>query len=285
VATGLAQGSRRRLHDGGGAGNRPGRSDSATIGAVDGYGPSTYGDAFADVYDEWYEGSPAAGDTRTAVSTIADLAGDGAVLELGVGSGRLAVPLAARGVPTWGIDASAAMLDRLRGRAGGEAVHAALGDMAEPAAVLGEEAPAFAVVVAAFNTFFLLAAAEAQRRCLEASAALLADDGVVVVECFVPADPPAAAEHVLEPRRIALDHVVLTISDHRPTEQIVIGQHVELRESGIRLRPWMLRYLTPAQLDELADGAGLRLRARWAGWDRAPFDDGSAVHVSVYRRR
>ena len=75
---------------------------------------------------------------------------------------------------------------------------------------------------------------------------------------------------------------MLTVSDHRPTEQVVVGQHVELRESGIRLRPWVLRYATPTQLDDLAAGAGLRLRDRWGGWDRRPFDDTSVVHVSVY---
>ena len=250
--------------------------------AVDGYGPHSYGDAFADVYDDWYDGAEAAGDTEHAVVALVDLAGPGPVLELGVGSGRLAVPLAERGIPTWGLDASPAMLDRLRRRQGGDRVHAVLGDMADPLAALGADPPSFTVIASAFNTFFLLAAPGAQLACLRGAAALLASDGVVVLECFVPADPQTDAARVLEPRRVAIDHVVLTVSDHRPTEQVVIGQHVELRESGIRLRPWMLRYLTPDQLDDLAGTAGLRLVSRWGGWDRRPFDDTSAVHLSVY---
>jgi len=231
--------------------------------AVDGYGPHSYGDAFADVYDDWYDAAEAAGDTEHAVLTLVDLAGPGPVLELGVGSGRLAVPLAERGVPTWGLDASPAMLDRLRRRQGGDRVHAVLGDMADPLAALGADPPSFTVIASAFNTFFLLAAPGAQLACLRGAAALLASDGVVVLECFVPADPPTDAARVLEPRRVAIDHVVL-------------------RESGIRLRPWMLRYLTPDQLDDLAGTAGLRLVSRWGGWDRRPFDDTSAVHLSVY---
>jgi SAM-dependent methyltransferase len=254
---------------------------SATIDAVEGYGPHTYGDAFADVYDEWYEHPGGAGDADAAVATLAELAAGGSVLELGVGSGRLAVPLAQRGVPTWGIDASPAMLARLDGRPGSSAVRAVLGDMADPAASLPAGAPRFTVVVAAFNTFFLLPSADAQRSCLAGVGGLLDDGGVVVLECFVPADP-SERERVVEPRRVGLDHVVLTVSDHRPTEQVVVGQHVEIRESGIRLRPWVLRYATPTQLDDLAAGAGLRLRHRWGGWDRRPFDETAVVHVSVY---
>jgi SAM-dependent methyltransferase len=250
---------------------------------MEGYGPRTYGDAFADVYDAWYAD---VGDPEEAAGSLALLAGGGAVLELGVGSGRVAVPLAAAGVPVWGLDASPAMLDRLAARPGGGAVRAVAGDMADPAAALaGTDHPAFAVAVAAFNTFFLLPAEADQSRCLASTASLLAPGGAVVLECFVPADPVADVERVLEPRVVAVDHVVLTASRHDPVTQTVQGQHIELRESGTKLRPWVLRYATPSQLDGLAAAAGLRLEARWAGWDRAPFDDdGSPMHVSVYRR-
>jgi SAM-dependent methyltransferase len=250
---------------------------------VEGYGPSTYGDGFADVYDEWYHD---VGDPDAAVATIAATAaeaGGGPVLELGVGSGRLAVPLAASGVEVWGIDGSAAMLTRLADRPGGAAVQAVHGDMADLDAVLGGAgAPTFATVVAAFNTFFLLADEAAQRACLAGVARWLAPGGRLLLEAYVPADPPADAEAVLEPRRVELDRVVFTISVHRPMEQVVHGQHVELKESGIRLRPWVLRYLTPDQLDGLAASVGLSLLERWGGWDRQPFDEGSAVHVSAY---
>ena len=250
---------------------------------MDGYTARTYGDAFADVYDDWYAD---VGDAATAVRTVHELGGGGAVLELGVGSGRLAVPLAAAGCEVWGIESSPAMLDLLAARPGSDAVHAVLGDMADPAvAIAGAGAPPFAAVVAAFNTFFLLADDGAQERCLRSVVPLLAPGGVVVLECFVPADPPPAVERVVEPRTVAVDHVVLTCTEHDPVTQVVRGQHIEVRESGTRLRPWVLRYATPAQLDELAAAAGLDLAARWGGWGRDPLQPADAMHVSVYGSR
>ena len=249
---------------------------------MDGYTARTYGDAFADVYDDWYRD---VGDAATAAAVVAELADGRPVLELGVVSGRLAVPLTAAGVEVWGLDASPAMLERLADRDGGDRVHAVLGDMADPAAALATAeaaAPAFGVVVAAFNTFFLVTSEEGQAACLRSVASLLAPAGVVALECFVPADPPAAVERVLEPRTVAVDHVVLTVTEHDPATQVVRGQHVELRESGTRLRPWVLRYATPQQLDALAAGAGLRLVERWRGWDRGPLGGGDPMHVSVY---
>lgn len=250
---------------------------------VDGYGPATYGDAFADVYDDWYGDL---GDLDHATATIVEQAAGGRVLELGVGSGRLAAPVAAAGLEVWGIDSSAAMLDRLAARPGGQVVHAVLGDMADPVPPLdaagARPSEGFAVAVAAFNTFFLLASATAQASCLRAVAGLLAPGGRVLLETYVPADPPADARTVLEPRAVELDRVVFTLSTHLPMEQVVHGQHVELRESGTRLRPWVLRYLLPTQLDDLAADCGLRLRERWGGWDRSPFTSTSPVHVSVY---
>lgn len=250
--------------------------------AVDGYDARTYGDAFADVYDQWYA---EVGDPVAAAACLAALAGEasaGAVLELGVGSGRLAVPLAALGVEVWGVDASPAMLERLAARPGGDRVRAVLADMADPRTALAG-APPFAVVVVAFNTFFLLASEALQRSCLAACRSLLAAGGTVVVECDVPAAPPTGVERVVEPRRIGVDHVVLTVSEHDPATQVVHGQHVELREDGIRLRPWMLRYVTPEQLDALAAEAGLAPHERWRGWDRTPYAPGEVMHVSTYR--
>jgi SAM-dependent methyltransferase len=251
-------------------------------GCVDGYGPATYGDAFADVYDEWYHD---VGEPGAAVDAIAALAAGGAVLELGVGSGRLAAPLAGRGLEVWGLDASQAMLDRLAARPGGAAVRAVLGDMADPvAATAAASPPPFAAVVVAFNTFFLLAGEAAQRSCLAGVAALLAPGGHLAIEAYVPADPPADAETVFEPRRVEIDRVVFTVSTHVPTEQVVHGQHVELRESGIRLRPWSLRYATPAQLDAMAADAGLVPVDRWATWGGDAFGSASTAHVSIYGR-
>ncbi len=245
--------------------------------------PDAYGEAFADVYDEWYGLLP---DLAGAVTALLELAGGagGTVLELGVGTGRLAVRLAEAGAEVWGVDASPAMLERLAARPGGEAVHARLGDMADPRAALAG-APPFAVVVAAFNTFFLLPSAEAQERCLAAARDALAPGGHVVVEAFVPA-AAEENEYVVAPSAVGRDRPVLTVSEHRPDEQLVIGQHLDRDDDGVlHQRPWMVRYSTPPQLDEIAARAGLQLADRWGGWNRQPFDDESTVHVSLYQAR
>ena len=249
---------------------------------MDGYGPPTYGEGMADVYDEWYA---ARGDIIGAVAALAALAsaaGPGPVLELGVGSGRLAVPLSASGVEVWGIDASAAMVARLRAKPGGADVPVAVGDMADLdlSSLRHGTATRFSVVFAADNTFFNLISAEAQDRCLERVRSLLAPHGRLVIEAFVPApDAPASS---VDARTVALDHVVLTVTAHDATSQTVDGQHIELRESGVRLHPWSIRYLAPDQLESMASRAGLRLVERWSDWRMTPFTTNDNTQVSVF---
>lgn len=254
---------------------RPGRH---TV-CVDGYDASTYGDRYADVYDRWYADVT---DVDACVVRLAHLAGrhGGPVLELGVGSGRLAIPLAAAGVEVHGIDASAAMLERLRAKPGSDAVQVTLGDMA--VLDLDRSGP-FGVVFAAYNTFFNLPDVESQAACLRRVAQLLAPGGVLVLEAFVPTgDLPSGAEASVAPRHITADEVVLTVSMVDRGSQTISGQHVHLSEAGIRLRPWHLRYATPEQLDALAASAGLTLVERHAGWNGEPFTEASGVHVSTY---
>lgn len=249
---------------------------------MEAYDASTYGDRFADVYDDWYAGVTDAEACADRVATIVAEVGGGPVLELGVGSGRLALPLAARGLEVHGLDASGAMLERLRRKPGGDAVITTLGDMA---AIPIVEPPPFAVVLIAFNTLFNLPTETAQRRCLTRVAEVLAPHGRLVVEAFVPRDDlPAVAERSVTPRHLTADEVVLTVSQHDPVAQTITGQHVQLTEAGTRLRPWHLRYLTPVQLDELAATAGLALVERTAGWRGEPFGPDREVHVSVYRK-
>jgi SAM-dependent methyltransferase len=268
-----------RAPSGGGDDDRS-ATGMAPSAAMDGYGPGTYGDRFADVYDEWYA---EVSDVAATVDRVVALAGGGPVLELGGGSGRLAVPIAAAGVPTWSIDASSAMVERLRAKPGGERVRTVVGDMA--ALDLGPGAPPFAVVLCAFNTFFNLTTTDDQRRCLAAVAARLAPGGRFVVEAFVPppGDEEAGAVGSVEPRHIGLDEVVLTVSRLDPAARTVTGQHVQLTEAGgVRLRPWVLHYASPDELDALAAAAGLALVERHAGWRDEPFGADSATHVSTY---
>jgi SAM-dependent methyltransferase len=262
-----------------------------------------YGESFADVYDDWYGSSF---DTDGAVERLAALARGGPTLELGVGTGRLAVPLAARGVLVVGVDASPSMLAQLDLRLAAEPPAAPgrvlpLGaDMAEVASAVGAapEVPShgYRLVFCAYNTFLNLHTEAAQRRCLAGVAELLADDGSLVVEAYVPAGPDDIPRTSLDVSRVTTTRVVLTCTEHDPRTQLVTGQHVELTDGAVRLRPWQIRYLSTEQLDAMAAEAGLELRERWADWRGTPFRDGSdddpddaggeisETHVSVYGR-
>jgi SAM-dependent methyltransferase len=250
-------------------------------GPVEGYEASTYGDRFADVYDDWYGTVTDVAACTAALARLVASSGGGPALELGVGSGRLALPLAALGVEVHGIDASSAMVERLRAKPGADAVQVTVGDMSALDLI---DPPRFALAFVAFNTLFNLPTEAAQQRCFERVADVLAPDGRFVLEAFVPRDDlKAEAQAAVTPRRIAADEVVLTVSAVDPAAQTITGQHVHLRESGIRLRPWHLRYATPAQLDVMAARAGLELEERCGGWHGEAFDGASAVHVSTYR--
>src|SRR5687768_14700781 len=155
---------------------------------MEGYGPATYGEAIADIYDQWYGDLSDTNDAVDALAALVESAGGSRVLELGIGSGRLALPLAARGVDVWGIDTSQAMIDQLRTKPGGTDIPVAVGDMAGldlSAIAVGTEAR-FGVVFVAINTFFNLTTAEAQQRCLQRVRDVLEPGGRFVLEAFVP---------------------------------------------------------------------------------------------------
>ncbi|MCB1003508.1 MAG: class I SAM-dependent methyltransferase, partial [Acidimicrobiales bacterium] len=233
-------------------------------------------------YDEWYAD---VSDVEGTVARVVELAGDHPVLELGIGTGRVALPLAAAGLSVSGIDASAAMLDRLRAKPGGGALAVARGDMADVDALAPPPGARFGVVLAAFNTLFNLVDADEQRRCLAGAAARLAPGGCVVVEgnVFDPAGLGPAGDSVAV-RSLTPERVVLSVSRADPAGHRLSGQFVDLVDGApVRLRPWALRTTTPAELDDLAGAGGLVLAERWGGWRGEPFTDESDVHVSVYR--
>lgn len=241
---------------------------------VDRYGPETYGDAFADVYDDWYA---EVSDVDASTRALRELAQGRRVLELGVGTGRLACPLADQGVEVVGVDASESMLERLAVNDPNATVEAHLMDMS----VDLPEGP-FEVVFVAYNTFFNLTSEAAQRRCLDLVRQRLSPTGHFLIEAFVPATE--GPDRGVDGRSV--DHgVVLNVTIRDAERQIVRGQQVELRNGSVRLRPWQIRYLDPAQLDDIAADAGLRRVARWADWSGAGFDEGSLRHVSVYAPR
>lgn len=240
------------------------------MGAAD---DPTYGEACADVYDQWFGAAEEA-----AVETLAELARSGRALELGIGSGLIALPLAARGIELEGIDSSPAMVARLRAKPGGEAIPVQMGNFAD-VAVAGE----FSLIFAAYNTFFALQSQEEQVRCFQNVAAHLAEGGVFVLEAFVPESANFSAG--LKVTAVTGERVGLKVSQHDPVQQRLKSQHVVIRNQEIRLYPVEVRYAWPAELDLMARIAGLRLRHRWSSWKRDEFRANSEKHISVYERR
>jgi len=256
---------------------------------VKGYDESTYGERWADVYDDWYDDPTEVDET---VAFLAELASQapimGPIVELGIGTGRLALPLAALGHDVRGIDASTAMVDLMRAKPGGDRIAVTIGDMSElavpPAASDGVAATTCRGVFVAYNTFFNLTTVEAQRRCLDRIAAALEPDGWFVAAAFVPHERVAEGRGSnVSVRSIDIDRVVLSADIYNSHDQTITGQYVDITSGGIVLRPVHIRYLYPEQLDELAMAAGLTLEHRYANWRREPFDEHSDAHVSVYR--
>jgi SAM-dependent methyltransferase len=199
------------------------------------------------------------------------------VLELGVGTGRLALPLAARGLEVHGIDSSPAMLARLRAKPGGEVVGVVEGDFADVGTIVDGE---YDLVLLAFNSLFELLDQDAQCRCVAGAAARLSAGGVFVVEALAP--ELTRLEQSLTVTSLAADEVVLQATSHDPLSQVVRGHDVVLTEGGVRLLPWAIRYASVPEVDLMARLAGLELRDRWGGWEREPFTAASNRHVSVF---
>jgi SAM-dependent methyltransferase len=242
---------------------------------VSSYGPSTYGDRIAEIYDDAYPDLP----TDETVSMLAELAGSGPVLELAIGTGRVALPLAARGVEVHGIDASEAMVEKLRAKPGGDRLQVTFGDMAD-VPVEGR----FTLVYLIFNTFFGLLTQDDQLRCFTNVGEHLTNDGVFVLDAFFPDLGRFDRGQRVSTTKVETDEVWFNVDRHDAVAQRVDSVHVVLTERGAKLYPVQIRYAFPSELDLMARLAGLRLRERFGGWSREPFTDRSDRHVSIYER-
>ena len=241
---------------------------------MDGYGSSTYGDRWAEIYDDWVaEHWSSAGD----VDFLAGLASGGRALELGVGTGRVAIPLAERGVEVVGLDASERMLELLRAKT--DRVTGLDGEM-EDVAVDGE----FDLVYVVFNTFFALLTQEAQVRCFANVAARLKPDGAFVLQAFVPDLSRFDRGQRVQTLDVGDDGLSIDASRLDPVAQTVTTQKLIVDRGGVRTLPVRLRYAWPSELDLMARLAGLELRERWESFERRPFTAASQSHVSVYGR-
>ena len=238
---------------------------------------STYGDRIAEVYDDLYGGLASPEVVDPMVDVLANLAGGRRALELGIGTGRIALPLAARGVEVHGIDASAAMVEKLRRKPGGDRIPVTLGDFADV-----EVDGRYSLVYVVFNTFFALLSQEAQVRCFGNVARRLSDGGTFLMEVFAPDLTRFDRGQNIQAGVVETDRVSIHLSRHDAVAQTVATSHMYITEGGVRLYPVKLRYAWPSELDLMARLAGMRLRSRWGDWKGSPFTASSANHVSVY---
>ena len=234
---------------------------------------STYGDSFADVYDDWYQQVT---DVDGTANFIAGLSDGLEVLELGVGTGRLALPIARKGIPISGIDASPAMLKRLAIWDSQKLVRPYLADMSD-----WLPSGPYKVIFCAYNTFFNLVGQGDQEDCLKLVRDRLHPDGFFVLEAFVPSNYSQLPTRGVESRHLS-NGAVFNITIRERMSGVIRGQSVELGDSGVVLRPWRVRVRTPDELDQLASDLGFGLVERWQDWYRSPFSSSSDHHISVY---
>jgi SAM-dependent methyltransferase len=236
-----------------------------------------FGERVAATYDESAAEMFAPAVVDPAVDFLAGLAGGGAALELGIGTGRIALPLARRGVRVHGIDLSEAMVARLRAKPGAEGIAVTIGDFATTG-VAGR----FPVAYLVFNTIMNLTTQDAQVACFQNVAAHLEPGGCFVVETGVPQLqrlPPGETVRAfqLSPTRLGFD-------EYEVATQGLISHHYAVVDGRLEVVSMPFRYVWPSELDLMARLAGLRLRERWSGWRRQPFTSDSTSHVSVWEK-
>jgi SAM-dependent methyltransferase len=243
---------------------------------MSGFGdPTFFGDRYAHEYDERTPLDPA-----PAVEFLAGLVPDGGrALELAIGTGRVAIPLAARGVAVEGIEGSAAMVDRMRAKPGGAAIPTVVGDMAD----VSLPGP-FQLAYLVFNTLFNLPSQQRQVDCFRNVAKILEPGGLFVIECFIQDVTEFDRGQRVATRALTEDSVEMEFLLHDPVEQAITYQRVTFDGEGTTLRPLRMRYCWPSELDLMAQLADMRLRERYNDWDRSSFTAASRKHVSVYER-
>jgi SAM-dependent methyltransferase len=238
----------------------------------DGY----FGEQAAAVYDESENAAFEPARIAATADFLAGLAGAGPVLELAIGTGRIALPLAGRGLRVHGIELSAAMVRRLRAKPGGDRIDVAIGDM-----VTTRVPGPFSLVYLVFNTIGNLTTQDAQVGCFANAAAHLAPGGRFVIEVGVPDLRRLPPGQTAVPFDVSAAHIGFDVYDDLVTQSFS-SHHVTFRDGRPEYDVVPFRYVWPAELDLMARLAGLRLAERWAGWDREPFTGDSRSHVSVW---
>jgi SAM-dependent methyltransferase len=234
-----------------------------------------FGPGIAERYDESEAEMFGASVVEPAVDLLADLAGSGAALELGIGTGRVALPLAQRGVRVHGIDLSEAMVSCLRAKPGGDQIGVTIGDFAT-ARVDGT----FSVAYLVFNTVMNLTTLDEQVACFENVAAHLEPGGSFVIEVGVPVLRCLPPGEIYQAFDVGPTH--LGFDEYDVASQGLISHHYTVSDGRLEILSIPFRYVWPSELDLMARIAGMKLVARWSGWRREPFTSESTKHVSVW---
>ncbi len=239
----------------------------------DGY----FGEGVAASYDKSYSGMFEPSVVDAVVEVLAGLAGGGRALELGIGTGRIALPLARRGVAVQGIDLSRAMVARLRAKPGGEAIGVTIGDFATASAD-----GTFTVAYLVFNTIMNLTTQAAQVACFRNVATHLEPGGCFVIEVATPDLRKLPSGQNVVPLHVSPTLWAFDVYDI--ATQTMSSNYIAVIDGSGEYRSIPFRYVWPAELDLMAQLAGLRLRERWEGWTREPFTSESRQHVSIWEK-
>jgi SAM-dependent methyltransferase len=236
-----------------------------------------FGERVAERYDEWDAASFEPAVVDPVVDFLVDVAGQGAALELGIGTGRIALPLAQRGVRVRGIDLSAAMVARLRAKPGAEGIEVSIGDFATTR-VDGTFSVAYLVV----NTIMNLTTQDEQVACFRNVAAHLEPRGGFVIEVAVPQLQRLPPGETI--RAFDVSATRLGFDEYDVASQGLVSRHYRHVDGELEVLSVPFRYVWPSELDLMARLAGMTLRERWGGWKREPFTSDSAMHVSVWEK-
>ena len=236
-----------------------------------------FGESVAARFDERYAYQADPTVVEPMVAFLANLAREGAALELGIGTGRVALPLADRGVPVQGIDLSDAMVARLRAKPRAERIGVTIGDFAT-ATVEGS----FTVAYLVANTIMNLTTQEQQVACFQNAAAHLEPGGCFVIEVLVPGLRRLPPGERFQPFDVSPGH--LGFDEYDVVRQGLVSHHYWIDEGSVEVLSPPFRYVWPSELDLMARLAGMRLRERWGSWTREPFTSESTEHVSVWEK-
>ncbi|WP_287256152.1 class I SAM-dependent methyltransferase [Mesorhizobium sp.] len=238
----------------------------------------TYGEIYAPIYEEYTNLQGKIAEVNDTVAFLEGYCSGGSALELGIGDGRVAVPLSERGVKVEGIDNSCSMLKLLAKRT--DLITAWEGDIAH-----FRSEQRYDAVYCVYFTFTLLSTREAQIACLRSAAEALDHEGVLVIELGVPGlDPLVGGQQTAKARLVDHENTILNVAVHDPLNQNLVSTLLWFSDTSVRRLPQRVRYVYHQELDTMAECVGLELGERWGDWARGAFSERSERHISVYRR-